>query len=165
MWIHIFSNFFLQKSLNGFFAGPWWKQWLLTFLRLPPSLHPSFPSVHQRRLISLSKWFFFLTPSISLPPFRHPAEARGRCYALWQVKWKPREISSSYKCSEAFSQSKINISPAIHPVLSAAPTDGRKRKKWAVIWRPFGVFLYPQLISAVLFVAGGAEAVHFAFKD
>lgn len=59
-----FSNFFLQKALNGFFARPWWKQWLLTSLLL----HPSFPSLHHSWLISLSKWF--LTPSFSFQPFR-----------------------------------------------------------------------------------------------
>lgn len=63
-----FSNSFLQKSFNGFFAGPWWKQWLLTFLSLPPFLHPSPPTLQHSRLISLSKWF--LTPSISRQPFR-----------------------------------------------------------------------------------------------
>lgn len=38
----------------------------------------------------------------------------------------------------------------------------QKKKKSETL---FGVFLYPQLISAVLFVVWGAEAVHFAYTD
>lgn len=129
-----FSNSVFQKSLNGFVAGPWWKQWLLTFFCLLPSLHPSSPSVHLSRLISLSKWF--LTPSISLQPIQAPALACGRCYALWQVKWKPREISSSYKRSKAYSQSKKE---AFFLFFLSCQQTGEKA--WAVIWRLFGFIL------------------------
>lgn len=118
----------------------------MTFnLLLPPSFPPSiFPPVHHSRLISLSKWF--LTPSISLQPIQTPASACGRCYALWQVKWKPREISSSYKRSKAFSQSKKK--EVFFPFFLSCQQTGKRHG--SLIWRPFDVFLDPQLISAPL---------------
>lgn len=42
--LHNFSNFFLQKSFNGFFTEPRWKQWLLTSLS-PTSFHLSTLSI------------------------------------------------------------------------------------------------------------------------
>lgn len=141
-----FSNFFLQKSLNGFFARPWWKQWLLTFLLL----HPSFPSLHHSWLISLSKWF--LTPSFSFQPFRpRPGLVVGATHC---DRWN-ESSEKSHLLINPWGIQSVKKKIFFH-LLSEAATDGRRGKKWAVIWRPFGVFLHRQLISAVRFVAVGS---------
>lgn len=124
-----FSNFFLQKALNGFFARAWWKQWLLTSLLL----HPSFPSLHHSWLISLSKWF--LTPSFSFQPFR---------------PWPGLLVGATHcdRWNESPEKSHLLINPwGIQPVKknifppSFWGTDRwKKKKKSAVIWRPFGGF-------------------------
>lgn len=85
-----------------------------------------------------------------------PAWACGRCYALWQVKWKPREISSSYKRSEAFSQSKKYF---FLPVLSEAPTDGRRKKVSCYLKTIWGFPL--STVNQCSFCK--AEAVNFAY--
>ena len=126
----------------------------MTFnLPLPPSFPPSIapPSLHRSRLISLSKWF--LTPSISLQPFRPRLGLVAGAKHCDRWNESPEKSHLLIKRSEAFSQSKKNF--FFFP-LSFLGADRRKKKgkKWAVIWRPFGVFLYPQLINAVLFVAG-----------
>lgn len=103
----------------------------MTFnLPLPPSIPSSVappPSIMADLFHFLNDFF---STSLLLQSLcshsRAPAWACGRRYALWQVKWKPREISSSYKRSEAFSQSKIYIY-IFSLFLSEATTDGRKK--------------------------------------
>lgn len=126
---YIFSNFFLQKALNGFFARPWWKQWLLTSLLL----HPSFPSLHHSWLISLSKWF--LTPSFSFQPFR---------------PWPGLVVGATHcdRWNESPEKSHLLINPwGIQPVKKKyfftfflRHRQMEEEKKSAVIWRPFGGF-------------------------
>lgn len=84
-----------------------------------------------------------------------PAWACGRCYALWQVKWKPREISSSYKRSEAFSQSKKYFFPS-----SFWGTDRWKEKKVSCYLKTICGFPL-STVNQCFFCE--AEAVHFAY--
>lgn len=152
IWIHIFSNSAFQKSLNGFFAGPWWKQWLLTFFCLlpsfPPSIHPHPPPS------IIADLFHFLNDFLLL---------QSLCS---QFRPQPRIVATATHCdrwNESPEKSHLLINAPRHTAsqkkkyfsLSFWVANRQEIKMWAVIWRRFVFFsLNPQLISAVLYIHG-----------
>lgn len=124
--------------------------------RSPPPPIPPVLSRHHSRLIPLSKWF--LTSSISSQPFRpQPGLVAGATHC---DRWNESPEKSHLLINasrRSMSQSK-NIYIFFHH--SSIRDAGRwKKKKWergrCYLKSIGGVFLYPQLISAVLWVAGG----------
>ena len=135
----------------------------MTFnLPLPPSFPPSIapPSLHRSRLISLSKWF--LTPSISLQPFRPRLGLVAGAKHCDRWNESPEKSHLLIKRSEAFSQSKKIYIFFPSFFLRRRQTE-EKGKKVSCYLKTIWGFPLSTVNQCCSFCGRGAEAVHFAY--
>lgn len=138
-----FSNSVFQKSLNGFVAGPWWKQWLLTFFCLLPSLHPSSPPPS-----ILADLFHFLNDFLLL---------QSLCSQFRPQSWLVSAATHCDRWNESPEKSHLLINAPRHTAsqkkkhfsFSFWVANRQEKKREQLFEDHLVLFLNPQLISDV----------------